>query len=103
MAVTDHAGLYGSVRFVSAAQAAGIHPVVGLEIELLDAAVADPAQVVIGSRRPRSRGPRDRQPATGSGPHPIGGGVPGPAPPTPAPPPGRRGPRHEGPRGSGRA
>ena len=38
LAVTDHAGLYGAVRFVTAAQAAGIHPVVGLEIELLDPA-----------------------------------------------------------------
>ena len=42
LAVTDHAGLYGAVRFVSAAEAAGLHPVVGLEIELLDPAVADP-------------------------------------------------------------
>ena len=36
LAVTDHNGLYGAVRFVSAAEAAGLHPVVGLEIELLD-------------------------------------------------------------------
>ena len=43
LAVTDHAGLYGAVRFVSAAEEAGLHPVVGLEIELLDPAVADPA------------------------------------------------------------
>lgn len=36
LAVTDHGGLHGVVRFVEAARAAGIHPVVGLEIELLD-------------------------------------------------------------------
>ena len=53
LAVTDHAGLYGAVRFVSAAEAAGLHPVVGLEIELLDPAVADPDRVVIAPRRAR--------------------------------------------------
>ena len=56
LAVTDHAGLYGAVRFVSAAQAVGLHPVVGVEIELLDPAVADPDRVVIAPRRPRRRG-----------------------------------------------
>jgi DNA polymerase III alpha subunit len=56
LAVTDHAGLYGAVRFVSAAEAAGLHPIVGLEIELLDPAVADPGRIVIGPRRPRRRG-----------------------------------------------
>ena len=55
LAVTDHNGLYGAVRFVSAAEAAGLHPVVGLEIELLDPAVADPAGIVIPPRRPRRR------------------------------------------------
>ena len=43
LAVTDHQGLYGAVRFVTAAEAAGLHPVVGVEIELLDPAVPDPA------------------------------------------------------------
>ena len=38
LAVTDHNGLYGAVRFVSAAEAAGLHPIVGVEIELLDPA-----------------------------------------------------------------
>jgi DNA polymerase III alpha subunit len=56
LAVTDHAGLYGAVRFVSAAEAAGLHPVVGLEIELLDPAVADPDGIVVAGRRPRRRG-----------------------------------------------
>ena len=55
LAVTDHDGLYGAVRFVSAAEAAGLHPVVGLEIELLDPAVADPDGIVIPPRRPRRR------------------------------------------------
>ncbi len=58
LAVTDHAGLYGAVRFVSAAEAVGLHPVVGLEIELLDPAVADPDGIVIAARRPRRRGGR---------------------------------------------
>ena len=52
LAITDHDGLYGAVRFVSAAEAAGIHPIVGVEIELLDAAVPDPAGIVVPSRRP---------------------------------------------------
>ena len=58
LAVTDHAGLYGAVRFVSAAQAVGLHPVVGLEIELLDPAVPDPGGFVLAPRRPRRRGIR---------------------------------------------
>ncbi len=56
LAVTDHAGLYGAVRFVSAAEAVGLHPVVGVEIELLDPAVADPHRVVIAPRRARRTG-----------------------------------------------
>ena len=55
LAVTDHNGLYGAVRFVHAAEAAGLHPVIGLEIELLDSAVPDPAGVVVPARRPRRR------------------------------------------------
>jgi DNA polymerase III alpha subunit len=58
LAVTDHAGLYGAVRFVSAAQAAGLHPIVGLEIELLDSAVPDPDGIVLAPRRSRRRSPR---------------------------------------------
>ena len=57
LAITDHQGLYGAVRFVTAARAAGIHPVVGVEIELLDAAVPDPEGIVVPARRPaRGRG-----------------------------------------------
>ncbi len=53
LAVTDHAGLYGAVRFVGAAEAVGLHPVIGLEIELVDPAVADPGGVVVAPRRAR--------------------------------------------------
>ena len=52
--VTDHQGLYGVVRFAAAAEEAGLHPVIGVEIELLDAAVPDPSGIVVpGRRRPR--------------------------------------------------
>ena len=77
LAVTDHNGLYGAVRFVSAAEAVGLHPVLGLEIELLDPAVAGPDRdrrpaprgrdgrggVPSRPRRPRDRRGRDRGPA----------------------------------------
>src|SRR5829696_9500082 len=53
LAVTDHDGLYGAVRFAAAAEAAGIHPVVGLEIELRDALVPDPPGVVVAARHRR--------------------------------------------------
>ena len=53
LAVTDHQGLYGAVRFVAAAQEAGLRPIVGLEVELLDAAAADPDGVVVPHRRRR--------------------------------------------------
>ena len=44
LAITDHQGLYGAVRFTTAAEAAGLHPVIGIEVELADAAVADPGR-----------------------------------------------------------
>ncbi|HYM84606.1 MAG TPA: PHP domain-containing protein, partial [Candidatus Dormibacteraeota bacterium] len=55
LAVTDHQGLYGVVRFADAAHEAGIRPVVGIEIELLDACVPDPARIVVPPRRPPRR------------------------------------------------
>ena len=58
LAVTDHQGLYGSVRFTTAAQAAGIHPVIGVEVELLDAIAPDPAGVAVPARRRVRRGGR---------------------------------------------
>ena len=51
LAVTDHQGLYGAVRFSAAAREAGLHPVIGLEVELVDAAVRDPGGVVVPPRR----------------------------------------------------
>jgi DNA polymerase III alpha subunit len=67
LAVTDHQGLYGAVRFTATAEAAGIHPVIGVEIELLDAIVADPARAVVPARRPVKRGGRRRSAATDGG------------------------------------
>jgi len=65
LAVTDHQGLYGAVRFASAAHAAGLHPVIGIEIELLDAAAPDPGGIVVPARRtwrPGRRPPRAEEP-----------------------------------------
>ena len=56
LALTDHQGLYGVVRFVTAAEEAGLHPVIGVEIELLDPFAPDPAGIVVAARRPRRRG-----------------------------------------------
>ena len=61
LAVTDHQGLYGAVRFASAAEAAGIHPVIGVEVELLDAIVPDPAGVVGPGPSPASTPSRRRR------------------------------------------
>ncbi|HXR26723.1 MAG TPA: PHP domain-containing protein, partial [Candidatus Baltobacteraceae bacterium] len=55
LALTDHQGLYGAVRFVTAAEEAGLRPIIGLEVELLDAAVPDPAGIVIPARRRPAR------------------------------------------------
>ncbi len=71
LAVTDHAGLYGAVRFVSAAEEAGLHPVVGLEIELLDPLVPDPDGIVVARRRSRRRGTKAARAAAKGGPDPI--------------------------------
>jgi DNA polymerase III alpha subunit len=54
LAVTDRNGLYGVVRFATAAQDAGLRSIIGIEIELTDAAVSDPAGIVVPARRPRS-------------------------------------------------
>jgi error-prone DNA polymerase len=58
LAVTDHGGLYGVVRFVAAAEAAGLRPIVGVEVELAEPAVPDPAGIVVPPRR--ARGERAR-------------------------------------------
>ena len=71
LAITDHNGLYGVVRFTSAAQEAGLRPVVGVEIELADAAAPDPGRVVVPGRRARGGRPTE----TGrSGGHSLAGG-----------------------------
>jgi DNA polymerase III alpha subunit len=57
LAIADHQGLYGVVRFAAAAQEAGLRPVIGVEIELLDAAAPDPLGIVVPARR-RLRGGR---------------------------------------------
>jgi DNA polymerase III alpha subunit len=67
LAVTDHQGLYGAVRFSAAAEAAGIHAVIGVEVELLDAIVADPTRAVVPARRPARRGGRRRGAAVDGG------------------------------------
>jgi error-prone DNA polymerase len=74
LAITDHGGLYGVVRFAVAAQEAGLRPVVGVEIELLDAAAPDPAGVVVPPRRPRRHAPAVGAPLPGEGPR--GDGLP---------------------------
>src|SRR5687768_987872 len=57
LAITDHQGLYGAVRFATAAESAGLHPVIGIEVELRDALVPDPAGVVVAPRRSRRSRP----------------------------------------------
>jgi len=69
LAATDRNGLYGAVRFMGAAEEAGLHGVVGTEIELLDPAVPDTDSVVITPRRRRRR----RADAAGEMPLPVEG------------------------------
>jgi DNA polymerase III alpha subunit len=64
LAVTDRGGLYGVVRFAAAAEEAGLHSVIGVEVELVDALVPDPHGLVIPARRPVPRG-RRRSPVAG--------------------------------------
>jgi len=81
LAVTDHNGLYGVVRFASAAQEAGLRPVIGTEIELMDAAAPDLAGVVVPPRRPRRHAPAVGSPIPDDGlparPRPARGRLPG--------------------------
>jgi len=57
LALTDHQGLYGAVRFATAAKEVGLRPIVGMEIELRDA-IAPDQQGLIVPRRRRKRGDR---------------------------------------------
>jgi error-prone DNA polymerase len=72
LAVTDRNGLYGAVRFMGAAEEAGLHGVVGAELELLDSAVPDPDGLVLPARRRRRRrgDPTPSQPSATEG-HPA--------------------------------
>jgi error-prone DNA polymerase len=67
LAVTDHIGLYGVVRFASAAREAGLRPVIGVEIELRDSFAPDPDHIVVPARRPIRRA-AGRGAGTGPGP-----------------------------------
>src|SRR5437867_4012808 len=70
LAVTDHDGLYGVVRFATAAAAVGIRPILGVEIELQDAAAPDPGGAVLPARRRlRGRGPLPGRAESGGGQH----------------------------------
>jgi error-prone DNA polymerase len=95
VALTDHQGLYGAVRFSKAAEDVGIHPILGVEIELLDSAVPDPYGLVV----PRRRGTRRRRTTdpTASGPLSAGAvdGAPAPIATERLRPPGHRDPRRE--------
>ncbi len=62
VAITDHQGLYGAIRFTSAMEAAGVRPVIGVEIELADAAVPDPGGIAVPGRRPWRPGRRPPRP-----------------------------------------
>ena len=64
LAVTDHNGLYGVVRFASAAREAGLQPVIGVEIELRDPFAPDPDHIVVPARRSPHRATGQRA-ATG--------------------------------------
>ncbi len=58
LAVTDHQGLYGVVRAADAIAEAGLRPIIGVELELLDPVVEDPTGIVIPARRRWRRGSR---------------------------------------------
>src|SRR5437588_9121315 len=55
LALTDHHGLYGVVRFIHAARAHGIKPIIGVEIRLRtegpEAAVANPHLLLLAKDR----------------------------------------------------
>ncbi|HUR16307.1 MAG TPA: PHP domain-containing protein, partial [Candidatus Limnocylindrales bacterium] len=53
LAVTDHNGLYGAVRFATAVHEAGLRAIVGMEVELLDSVVPDLSGVVVPRRQRR--------------------------------------------------
>jgi DNA polymerase III alpha subunit len=60
LAVTDHQGLYGVVRGQASYEEAGLQPILGIEVEVRDAIVADPDRAVVPARRAIRRGSRRR-------------------------------------------
>ena len=96
LAVTDHEGLYGAVRFYQACKAAGIKPIVGVELTVEPAVgpggrVWEPGADGAGAARRARRRPGGRGGARRA----AGGGAPPPprSPPTAASPTSRRRPR----------
>src|SRR5262245_40969611 len=65
LGITDHQGLYGLVRAASTFEELGLRPVVGVEVELRDALVADPDRLVVPARRSRRRGRRHKPAGAG--------------------------------------
>ena len=64
LAITDHDGLYGAVRFYQACKAAGVKPIVGVEISV-ESVLAAPAgggaeAAAVRGRRPLARDKRRR-------------------------------------------
>ena len=49
LALTDHQGLYGAVRFATAAHEAGLNAIVGMEVELLDPIAPDPDGIIVAA------------------------------------------------------
>ena len=99
LALTDHQGLYGAVRFCAAAEAAELRPILGVEIELRDSAVPDPHGLVVPARRARRRTRRSGDPGDQAIPVAPVDGVPVPIRANRARPPGHREARREDLRG----
>ena len=51
LALTDHQGLYGAVRFATAAHEDGLNAIVGIEVELLDPIAPDADGIIVPRRR----------------------------------------------------
>ncbi|HEV7810753.1 MAG TPA: PHP domain-containing protein, partial [Candidatus Limnocylindrales bacterium] len=64
LGITDHQGLYGVVRATTAYEEAGLRPVLGIEVELRDAAAPDPDHLVTPTPRRGRRGGRNRRPGS---------------------------------------
>src|SRR5262249_9632402 len=60
LGIPDHQGLYGVVRAAATYEEIGLHPVLGIEVELRDPLVPDPDRIVVPARRSARRGGRRR-------------------------------------------